>query len=61
VRVRAGRGWSYKVTTTPEAAAVISDYCRIVGETFLMETEPETRADGRALMAVVDAIDRASG
>lgn len=51
-----GKGWTYLVTTTPEGAATIEHYCRTVGETFAMETEAETRADGRALLVVADRI-----
>lgn len=53
---RRGKGTSYLVTATPEGAEVISDYCWVVGSTFVYETEAETRADGRALIKVHDQI-----
>lgn len=53
-----GKGWTYTVTTTRDGAAVIEDYCRTVGETFAMETEPETKAEGRALLLVADRVAR---
>lgn len=55
-RVRRGRGTSHLVTASPAAAEVIRDYCATVGEGFTMEDEPETRADGRALMKVAQTI-----
>lgn len=53
---RIGKGLSYRVTTTRAGAETIEDYCRTVGETFAYETEPETRADSRALLVVADRI-----
>lgn len=53
---RAGRGTSYVVETTREGADTIRDYCSTVGETFAGETDPETRADGRALLATAERI-----
>lgn len=55
---RVGKGRSYRVTTTREGAETIEDYCRTVGESFLGGTDddPETRADGRALIIVADRI-----
>lgn len=52
----AGKGRTYKVHVTRDGAEVIEDYCRTVGETFAYETEPETRAEGRALLKVADRI-----
>jgi hypothetical protein len=53
-----GKGYAVIVTTDVEAASVIWEYCDSVGSTFAMETEPETRADGRALLAVRDRVER---
>lgn len=55
-RRRAGKGWSYVADLSPAAAAVVEHYCRTVGETFAEESEPETRAEGRALLVVADRI-----
>jgi hypothetical protein len=49
---RSGRGWTYEVDCTRDAAGVLADYCWTVGTGFEGESDPETRADGRALMAV---------
>lgn len=53
---RAGKGRSYRVTTTREGADCILDYCLMVGETFAGGDDPETRADGRALLKVAAQI-----
>lgn len=58
-RSRRGKGWSYFLTTTREGAQTLENYCRTVGETFAGETEPETRAEGRALLATADQITKA--
>jgi hypothetical protein len=52
-------GRSHEVTCDREAAEVIRDYCETVGQTFAGEggiDQRETRADGRALLAVADRI-----
>lgn len=51
---RAGSGWTHTVELDHGAARILEDYCRTVGETFA--SEPETRADGRALLVVADRI-----
>lgn len=53
---RAGRGWTYVVELDVAAAEIVRGYCATVGETFAMESEPDTRADGRALLATADGI-----
>ncbi len=58
VHRRNGRGFVYTVTTTRAGAETLQAYCWTVGTTFLMETDPETRADGRALVKVHDTIKR---
>lgn len=55
-RRRAGKGWSYVAELSPAAAAVVEHYCRTVGETFAEESEPDIRAEGRALLVVADRI-----
>jgi hypothetical protein len=59
--VRAGRGVSYTVITTRAGAEVIREYCLVVGSTFVEDggAEPETRAEGRALLKVAARIDKA--
>lgn len=57
-RRRAGRGWSYVAELDPDAARVVEGYCRTVGETFANDSEPDTRAEGRALLVVADRIAR---
>lgn len=55
---RSGKGFSTIVTTSRDGAETILDYCETVGVTFAGETEPETRADARALLAVAERIRR---
>jgi hypothetical protein len=52
----AGKGWTYVVELDVAAAEIVRDYCTTVGETFASESEPETRADGRALLVVAERI-----
>lgn len=54
-----GRGYARVVTCDVEAASVIWEYCDDTGTTLSAESEPETRADGRALLIVRDRIARA--
>lgn len=54
-----GRGYAAVVTLDVEAASVVWEYCDSVGTTFSMESDPETRADGRALLTVRDRVERA--
>lgn len=54
-----GKGYTYVVTCDVRAADVIWDYCSTVGQTFCMEADPETRRDGRALLAARDLIAKA--
>lgn len=54
---RRGKGISYLVSTTPEGADAILDYCETVGSTFVGGgVDPEAAADGRALLEVADRI-----
>lgn len=52
----AGKGRTYIVEVERAGAETIEDYCRTVGEAFAGEGDPETRADGRALLIVADRI-----
>lgn len=51
-----GRGLTNLIYTTFGGAEEIRRYCWDVGSTFLMESDPETRADGRALVKVARKI-----
>lgn len=55
---RAGKGWTYTVELDADAARILEDYCRTVGETFAGESEADIRAEGRALLVVADRIVR---
>lgn len=51
-RRRAGKGSSYMITCDRAAAEIIRQYCEQVGQSFLGgDTDSETRAEGRALVA----------
>lgn len=54
---RAGKGWTHVVELDHAAARVLRGYCDTVGETFAGESEPDIRAEGRALLVVRDRID----
>lgn len=57
---RQGRGISYLVQTTRAGAETIRHYCVTVGETWTdSNEEPETKADGRALLRVAARIKEA--
>ncbi len=54
---RVGKGVSYTVTTTEAGAETIKEFCLDVGSGFVSGgTDAETRAEGRALLAVADRI-----
>lgn len=59
-RVAVGYGYSYWVELTKAAAETIAEYCHTVGETFAMEADRETRAEGRALLVTARKIERES-
>ncbi len=55
---RSGKGWTHTVELDHGAARILEGYCRTVGETFASESEPDIRAEGRALLVVADRIAR---
>ncbi len=56
---RVGKGVSYTVTTTRAGALSILEFCADVGSTYLSNGDSDTRAEGRALVAVADRIEKA--
>lgn len=54
---RRGKGVTHIVTTDVEAALVIRDYCQEVGELWAGQSDPQDRADGRALLACARQIN----
>lgn len=57
IRRRRGKGSSYEISCDTEAAEVIRDYCATVGESLLGgASDPDDRADGRALLAAEERI-----
>lgn len=54
-----GKGYTLVVTLDVVAASVVWEYCHDVGSTFCMESDPETRRDGRALLEVRDRVEKA--
>lgn len=51
-----GKGRTYTVTTTPDAATVIMEYCQTVGGMTKGSSDPDNRRDGSALLIVADRI-----
>lgn len=51
-----GRGKTYEITCSPEAATMIMDYCRKTGELFKSGADLATRRDGDALLLAADRI-----
>lgn len=56
-RRKTGAGHTYIVRADLLAAGIIWAYCESVGSTFIREDDPETRRDGRALLAVAERIE----
>ena len=58
IKRRQGRGWTYLIDVSREAAAVIIEYCSTVGGTLAMfSTDPADRSAGRALLRAARKIE----
>lgn len=47
---RRGRGWQLSYVISPEVAENLLDHLLVVGSSFAAGDDPETRADGRAIL-----------
>jgi len=51
-----GRGRTYEVVTTPDAAVVIMEYCQTVGGSLKGTGDPDNQRDSTALLIAADRI-----